>query len=171
MLDVFLLSGSSSVMASSPTRNTSVAPASPAIVTESEGFTKYEIEMLAVESFSKLYSFYKEGILCDVIICVGDLEIPCHRVVLATISMYFKTMFTSEMSESHEDKVHIRDIDECALKQIIEFAYTAKIRISVDTVQQLFYASSILQVINSLYPKIHFFKISQEIMKHSLHNF
>lgn len=37
----------------------------------------------------------KSRTLCDVIICCGSREIPCHRNVLAAVSPYFRAMFTS----------------------------------------------------------------------------
>lgn len=55
-------------------------------------------------------------------------------------------MFTSEMRECRKDKITINDIDDHALVSLINFAYTAKIKITVDNVQSLLYASSILQI-------------------------
>lgn len=55
-------------------------------------------------------------------------------------------MFTSEMSESRQTSVTIKDIDEAALEALINFAYTSRITLSTDNVQTLLYASSILQV-------------------------
>ena len=55
-------------------------------------------------------------------------------------------MFTSEMAESFQSSVTINDIDETALQELIDFAYTSKIKLNVENVQSLLYASSILQV-------------------------
>ena len=55
-------------------------------------------------------------------------------------------MFTSEMAESCQQCITIQDIEQCALQQLIDFAYTAKIKLNVENVQSLLYASSILQV-------------------------
>ena len=76
----------------------------------------------------------------------GKKTVSCHRVVLACISRYFRTMFTSDMKECKNEKITINDIDDHALVSLINFAYTAKIKITVDNVQSLLYASSILQV-------------------------
>ena len=50
------------------------------------------------------------------------------------------------MVESRKPQVTIKDIDEMAMKLLIEFAYTAKIAIDVENVQLLLFASSILQI-------------------------
>ena len=84
--------------------------------------------------------------LCDIEICVGAKSIKCHRVVLACCSRYFHTMFLCEMVESRRSSVRIQDIDESALVDLVEFAYTAKVVLTVDNVQSLLYASSILQM-------------------------
>ena len=81
-----------------------------------------------------------------VLLQVGKKSVCCHRVVLACVSRYFRTMFTSEMKECRKDIITINDIDEHALVSLVNFAYTAKIKITVDNVQSLFYASSILQI-------------------------
>ena len=38
----------------------------------------------------ELFSLYKSNILTDVVIAIQDEEIPCHRVVLAASSPYFR---------------------------------------------------------------------------------
>ncbi len=42
--------------------------------------------------------------LCDVILEVEGETIPAHRVVLASLSAYFRAMFTGEMAESRKQK-------------------------------------------------------------------
>ena len=106
----------------------------------------FEAKSMYRDSFRCLYEFFQNGILCDVEIVCGSKVIKCHRVVLACSSTYFKTMFTSEMAEAHQSSVHIKDIDEMALLQLIKFAYTARLVLTTDSVQGLLYASSILQV-------------------------
>ena len=106
----------------------------------------FEAKTLQRDSFRMLYDFYEKGQLCDVEICVGAKSIKCHRVVLACCSQYFRAMFLCEMLESRRSSVRIQDIDESALIDLIKFAYTAKITLTVENVQNLLYASSILQM-------------------------
>ena len=41
----------------------------------------------------ELYSLYQSNVLTDVVIATDDIEIPCHRVVLAASSPYFRYVY------------------------------------------------------------------------------
>lgn len=97
-------------------------------------------------SFRTFFEFYQNGYLCDVELIIGNKSFKCHRMVLACVSQYFKAMFQSEMAESRAPSITIHDIDETAMEKLIQFAYTSKVKISVDNVQPLLYAASILQM-------------------------
>ena len=43
-----------------------------------------------VALLEELYSLYRLNVLTDVVLAVDQLEIPCHRVVLAASSPYFR---------------------------------------------------------------------------------
>ena len=98
------------------------------------------------ESFGFLKDFYDSNSLCDLEVQCGQRTFKCHKVILACISKYFRSMFQSDMVESRQSVVTIKDIDERAMEAIIDFAYTSKVSMDVDDVQNLLYASSILQV-------------------------
>lgn len=110
------------------------------------GVYQFEAKSLMKDSFNMLHELYQNQELCDVEIKVGQKSFKCHRVVLVCASLYFRAMFKSEMAESHQDVVSIQDIDEDAMEKLIEFAYTAKIRITTDTVHPLLFAAAILQI-------------------------
>nr|KAF6387188.1 kelch like family member 28 [Myotis myotis] len=84
--------------------------------------------------------------LCDIILRVGDVKIHAHKVVLASISPYFKAMFTGNLSEKENSEVEFQCIDETALQAIVEYAYTGTIFISQDTVESLLPAANLLQI-------------------------
>lgn len=84
--------------------------------------------------------------LCDVILRAGDREIPSHRAVLAAVSSYFQAMFTHELMESHQDTVEIKDMAGNVLSSLVDFAYTGDIELTVDNVQEILSASSLLQI-------------------------
>jgi kelch-like protein 8 len=110
------------------------------------GALTFEDKSLWRNSFGVLHDFFNSRTFCDVDICIGSQQISCHRLVLACFSQYFRSMFTSDMSECRNKTITIHDIDETAMMSLIEFAYTAKITLTTDNVQLLLYACSILQV-------------------------
>ncbi|KAL3879969.1 hypothetical protein ACJMK2_032245 [Sinanodonta woodiana] len=110
--------------------------------------TEQEIQIMDhYKTNSKMMlEFFKNGQLCDVEIKAGNKCIKCHRTVLACVSMYFRAMFLSEMAESKQSVIIIKDIDEDAMEKLINFAYTSKIKLTVNNVQPILYAASILQI-------------------------
>lgn len=63
--------------------------------------------------------------LCDIVLRVGDSKIHAHKVVLASISPYFKAMFTGNLSEKETSEVEFQCIDETALQVCLEPADTS----------------------------------------------
>lgn len=55
-------------------------------------------------------------------------------------------MFLSDMSEAKQDLVEIKDFDGDAIQDLVHFAYSSKLTLTVDNVQPLLYAACILQV-------------------------
>ncbi|ESO02000.1 hypothetical protein HELRODRAFT_188549 [Helobdella robusta] len=59
---------------------------------------------------------------------------------------YFKSMFLTDMSESRNGVVKLEDIDPDATLSLVQYAYTSQLLITVENVQPLLFASSILQI-------------------------
>lgn len=55
-------------------------------------------------------------------------------------------MFLSEMSEAKQELIEIKDFDGDAIQDLVQFAYSSKLTLTVDNVQPLLYAACILQV-------------------------
>ncbi|XP_070554278.1 kelch-like protein 8 isoform X2 [Ptychodera flava] len=106
----------------------------------------FEAKSLCKDSFVVLNELFEAGKLCDVLLKVGKKQIKCHRIILASASSYFRAMLTSEMTESRQDIITIKDIDENAMTALVRFMYSSKITLTTDNVQPLLYASSILQM-------------------------
>ena len=113
---------------------------SPSSPTAEDRRHTFEAKAQQRESFELLYEFYRNGEFCDIEVRCGNTTIKCHRVILACVSKYFRSMFQAEYVESRQSCITIKDIDENAMKSIIEFAYTSKISMDVDEVQTLLYA-------------------------------
>ena len=66
-------------------------------------------------------------ILCDVTLVAENVEIPAHKIVLASSSDYFWTMFTTNFKEKETSRIPIRGVKPFILKLLVEYSYTSKI--------------------------------------------
>uniref|UniRef100_A0A674ANT9 Kelch repeat and BTB (POZ) domain containing 2 n=1 Tax=Salmo trutta TaxID=8032 RepID=A0A674ANT9_SALTR len=100
----------------------------------------------AVSLLEQLKLFYEQKLLTDVVLLVEDNEFPCHKMVLATCSSYFRAMFMSGLSESKQSHVHLRTVNPATLQMIITYAYTGNLAINDNTVEPLYETACFLQV-------------------------
>ncbi|CAG5136395.1 unnamed protein product [Candidula unifasciata] len=79
---------------------------------------------------------------------LGELKcrIPCHRAVLAAASPYFRAMFTSNLHESRQQEVWLRETDPDAVSLIIGYAYSGRLEITSANAQSLLTTASLLQM-------------------------
>jgi hypothetical protein len=94
----------------------------------------------------KVHSLRCHRKLCDVVLRAGGREIPTHRAVLSACSSYFLAMFTHELLESGQEVVEIKDMDPDILSSLVDFAYTGLITVTVENVQEVLSAASLLQI-------------------------
>nr|XP_046161603.1 kelch-like protein 8 [Oncorhynchus gorbuscha] len=113
---------------------------------EPDGSFVFEAYEAWKDFHDSLRQFYEVGELCDVTLKVGSRLIPCHKLVLACVIPYFRAMFLSEMSEAKQDLIEIKDFDGDAIHDLVRFAYSSRLTLTVDNVQPLLYAACILQV-------------------------
>lgn len=97
-------------------------------------------------TFSIMNDLRKRKELCDVVLRVGELEIYAHKVVLASFSPYFYAMFTNDVVESRQNTITLKSMDARSVELLIEFAYTAQIKITEENVQYLLPVACILQI-------------------------
>ena len=83
----------------------------------------------------------------DVQLQSGDVQIRCHRNVLAVASDYFKAMFRCGLEESTSATV-LLTVEPEILTSIVDYLYTGEIELTVDNVENLFKAGDILQLDN-----------------------
>ena len=112
---------------------------------DSEGIMRFHSESQFRGAFLEMNALRESEQLCDVILEVEGERIPAHRVVLASLSSYFRAMFTGEMTESRKKVIAINGVDVESLKTLVEYAYTATIKISEENVQAILPAAGVLQ--------------------------
>ena len=77
----------------------------------------------------------RSGLLCDVTLKVGGVELSAHRNILSSGSQYFYAMFTGDLAESKSDCITLQEIDPKALSLLIDFIYTSEIQVTEENVQ------------------------------------
>ena len=97
-----------------------------------------------LQAISQLYI---DSLFTDVTLCVGTDEIKCHRNVLAASSAFFLGMFQSELSESRQSKIPIKEMEASTLRLVLDYVYTGKVSLTVDNVQSVLSAANLFQMI------------------------
>lgn len=109
------------------------------------GTMRFRCDSQYSRAFLEMNSLRQSEQLCDVVLEVEGETVAAHRVVLASLSAYFRAMFTQQMAESKQRLITINGVDPVTLKSLVEYAYTATIDISEDNVQSILSAASVLQ--------------------------
>ncbi|XP_017347784.1 kelch-like protein 8 [Ictalurus punctatus] len=125
---------------------TKCASRSPEAECAADGSFIFEAHEAWKDFHNSLRQFYENGELCDVTLKVGTKLIPCHKLVLACVVPYFRAMFLSDMAEAKQELIEIRDFDGDAIQDLVRFAYSSRLTLTVENVQPLLYAACILQV-------------------------
>ncbi|KAK2147891.1 hypothetical protein LSH36_530g01007 [Paralvinella palmiformis] len=94
-----------------------------------------------------LQNLYAVGLVTDVILVAGDVEVPCHRSVLAACSPYFRAMFSSKMSESYRQKVELHNVPSGVLRPLLDYIYNSTIDIDNENVQDLFGSANMFELL------------------------
>ncbi|XP_029345187.1 kelch-like protein 3 [Acyrthosiphon pisum] len=112
-----------------------------------EKHAKYEYKKLSyTETYEVLQVLRQDRFFCDIKLKADDNKIViAQKVVLASASPYFHSMFTN-FSERNHDVVVMREIDSTALQLLVNFVYSGKIVITEEIVQDLLPASNLLQL-------------------------
>ncbi|XP_078485857.1 kelch-like protein 7 [Ciona intestinalis] len=88
----------------------------------------------------------QDGCFNDIIIRVGEKNIPANKMVLSCYSKYFNTMFNTEMKEKYKDVVEVHGVDAESVEKLVDFMYTGKININTNNVCDLLAVSDFLQM-------------------------
>lgn len=96
-------------------------------------------------AFDNLNLMRRQSQLCDVVLVADSMEVPAHKMVLASCSPYFHAMFTS-FEESRQDRIVLQGIDGSALQLLIDYVYTAEVLVTEENVQVLLPAANLLQL-------------------------
>ncbi|XP_068739754.1 uncharacterized protein [Montipora capricornis] len=93
------------------------------------------------------YGFFKQQKYCDVTLKISEeRKIRAHRVVLASVSHYFDSLFGDQFMEAKKDEVELLGFDGSAMTTLVDFAYSGNICIHAENVLALLEAANYLGV-------------------------
>eukprot|EP00058_Branchiostoma_floridae_P016450 XP_002601938.1 hypothetical protein BRAFLDRAFT_86422 [Branchiostoma floridae] len=93
-----------------------------------------------------LQRWRKTGEYCDVILCVGERDIPCHRAVMAAGSPYFKLLLLGGFAESCQERVRLEAVCPETVEQIVCYVYSGCVTVSRDSAEGLLHGSTMFQL-------------------------
>lgn len=82
----------------------------------------------------------------DCVLKIKDKEFPCHRLVLAASSPFFKAMFLSELEESKKREIVLKDVEPSVMGMILRYLYTSDISLTEQNVQDIFMVANMYQI-------------------------
>ena len=82
----------------------------------------------------------------DVWIKTGSNSFPAHRLILGCFSQFFERLFESPMKEQYEGVVTLKELDDEAVKVLIDYMYTGNITLNQENVINILAAADFLQI-------------------------
>uniref|UniRef100_A0A3B4BD47 BTB domain-containing protein n=1 Tax=Periophthalmus magnuspinnatus TaxID=409849 RepID=A0A3B4BD47_9GOBI len=119
-------------------------PAAPPVPLSSEDYLFVESRHPSTV-LQGLNSLRLNNAFCDVTLCCGGQEFPCHRIVLASFSSYFQVS-SARMRFSLTNNDKMNDIEPQMIGMLVSYAYTSEVYISKANVQALLAAANLLDV-------------------------
>ncbi|XP_076026068.1 kelch-like protein 41a [Genypterus blacodes] len=94
-----------------------------------------------------LKELLNENKFIDSILKVGDRSFPCHKLILAACSPYFRELFFFDDGKEEDKKeVVLENMDPSVMEMIIKYMYTAEMEITDDNVQEVLAVANRLQI-------------------------
>lgn len=82
----------------------------------------------------------------DCVLKIQDQKFPCHRLVLAASSPFFKAMFLSDLEESKKSEIVLKDVEPGVMGMILRYLYTSDINLTEQNVQDIFIVANMYQI-------------------------
>ncbi|XP_072274400.1 kelch-like protein 41 [Pyxicephalus adspersus] len=87
-----------------------------------------------------------ENKFVDCFLKAGDKTLPCHRLILAACSPYFREFFLSDESEEKKKNLELDNVDPNVMEAILKYLYSADIDLNDGNVQDIFALASRFQI-------------------------
>ncbi|GFO32365.1 kelch-like protein 21 [Plakobranchus ocellatus] len=80
----------------------------------------------------------------DVVVVAGESEFKCHRVILASVSGFFRGLLRSGMKECLESRVELKSISGDVFSQILDCIYSGRSILTTENIFDIWAAADIL---------------------------
>ncbi|XP_010183335.1 PREDICTED: kelch repeat and BTB domain-containing protein 12 [Mesitornis unicolor] len=84
--------------------------------------------------------------IIDVVLIAEGEKFPCHKVVLAAFSPYFRAMFTCGLAECTQRDVVLYDVSAESVSVLLHYMYSADLRLAHHNVQTVALAAYFMQM-------------------------
>ncbi len=98
------------------------------------------------EILKGLSDLREEGTLCDIELQAEGKTISAHRVVLASVSPYFKALFTGGFKEANQKVINLKEVSFNGLKTIIDCCYSIPLDINTDNLSDILATATMVQI-------------------------
>ncbi len=88
----------------------------------------------------------KEDVLCDIQLEAEGKRLSVHRAVLASVSPYFKVLFTGAFKESEQNVIELKEVTFEGLRTIVDCCYGSALKLDMENVSQILAAASLFQI-------------------------
>ncbi|XP_056157540.1 kelch-like protein 41b [Lampris incognitus] len=95
-----------------------------------------------------LKELLNENKLVDCTLKVGDRSLPCHRLIMAACSPYFREVFFTEDGKEAENarEVVVEDVNPATLDMVVRYLYSAEIDLTDDNVRDILAVANRFQI-------------------------
>lgn len=80
----------------------------------------------------------EDGLFADVTVTVDGKEFHLHRLVLSAQSSFFRSMFTSNLKESYNRSIELKDVSASVFQLLIGYIYHGTIKLRVEELQDTY---------------------------------
>ena len=96
------------------------------------------------EIAESLNQLRKENMNCDVVIKIGDVTYPAHRLILISRMEFFKNMFNAEMKEKKEPVVTLEPtiVSSNVFEDILNYIYTSELKFTEENAAPIYVAAN-----------------------------
>ncbi|XP_048776953.2 kelch-like protein 18 isoform X3 [Ostrea edulis] len=96
---------------------------------------------------NNLQQLYNEQKYCDFTICVENKNYKVHKVVMASVSDYFRAMLEHDVIENQQDCMELKCLTDIGVEPLIKFSYGGSLTLNLGNIHDVMNAATFLQII------------------------